>query len=108
MQRRILVASLARVLRDNLVIEGFQVRCVCDGNLAIRAARDFAPDLVLLDIALPGKNGFELCAGWRQSKRFPIIGDGYCLASESANRLSATEPAAVDDKQVAMDVSGRG
>jgi len=77
MKKRILVVEddpvLARVLQDNLVFEGFQVRCVADGNLAAAVARDFAPDLMLLDINLPGKNGLELCAGWRRSSRTPII-----------------------------------
>ena len=77
MTKRILVveddAGLARVLRDNLVFEGFQVQWVADGNLAVDAARAFAPDLVLLDITLPGKSGLELCRIWREGRRIPIV-----------------------------------
>lgn len=77
MKKRILVveddAALARVLRDNLGFEGFQVQCVADGALAINAARAFAPDLVLLDIMLPGKSGLDLCRIWREGSRLPVI-----------------------------------
>jgi len=77
MNKRILVveddAALARVLCDNLAFEGFDVRCVGDGNLVLNVARDFAPDLVLLDIMLPGRDGFELIGLLRQGGRVPII-----------------------------------
>jgi DNA-binding response OmpR family regulator len=77
MKKRVLVVEddpvLTRVLQDNLTFEGFEVRSVADGDLAQNAARDFAPDLVLLDVNLPGKSGFDLCAAWRQGSRTPII-----------------------------------
>jgi DNA-binding response OmpR family regulator len=75
--RRILVVEddpvLTRVLRDNLTFEGFDVRCVADGHGAFSAAREFSPDLVLLDVMLPGQSGFEVCARWRTASRTPII-----------------------------------
>ena len=77
MKKRVLVVEddpvLTRVLHDNLVFEGFDVQCVSDGNLAAGAAKEFAPDLVLLDVNLPGKSGFDLAAAWRQGSRTPII-----------------------------------
>jgi two-component system response regulator VicR len=77
MKKRILIveddAPLARILADNLAFEGFDVRRVADGHLAINAAATFAPDLVVLDINLPGLNGFELCRIWREDLRIPII-----------------------------------
>jgi DNA-binding response OmpR family regulator len=77
MKKRILIveddAALARVLRDNLVFEGYQVESVADGSLAINVARTFAPDLVVLDITLPGKSGLELCQIWREGLRIPVI-----------------------------------
>jgi DNA-binding NarL/FixJ family response regulator len=64
MTERILVLGndsvLAEVLRDVLVSEGYEVRSVSDGNAAIEAARECCPDLVLLDIDLPGRNGLAL------------------------------------------------
>jgi DNA-binding response OmpR family regulator len=77
MKKRILVieddAALARVLKDNLVFEGFEVECVADGNLVLPKAKSFAPDLVVLDIMLPGADGFELCGTLRQRGRTPIL-----------------------------------
>jgi two-component system, OmpR family, response regulator VicR len=76
-KQRVLVVEddpvLSRVLHDNLVFEGFQVRCVADGLLATGTAREFAPDLVLLDVNLPGQSGFDLTRQWRQSGGMPII-----------------------------------
>jgi DNA-binding response OmpR family regulator len=76
-KQRILIveddAGLARVLTDNLTFEGFQVQSVADGRLAIATAKSFAPNLIILDVMLPGKNGFELCRVWREGPRIPII-----------------------------------
>jgi DNA-binding response OmpR family regulator len=65
--------SLARVLADSLVDEGFQTQLAADGNSAISLAKSFAPDLVLLDIGVPGKSGLELCRLWREGPRIPVI-----------------------------------
>jgi DNA-binding response OmpR family regulator len=77
MKRRILIvednAGLASVLSDNLILEGFDVRTVDDGNLAITRSREFAPDLIILDVMLPGKDGFELCGLLRHGRRTPVI-----------------------------------
>jgi DNA-binding response OmpR family regulator len=77
MKKRVLVVEddpvLTRVLHDNLAFEGFDVQCVSDGNAATSAAKTFAPDLVLLDVNLPGKSGFELVESWRENQRTSII-----------------------------------
>src|SRR5258708_7041117 len=75
--RRILVVeddrALATVLKIKLTLEGFEVECAGDGTHAASAVRSFAPDLIVLDVTLPGTNGFELCRMWRDSLRIPII-----------------------------------
>jgi DNA-binding response OmpR family regulator len=77
MKKQILIveddASLARVLRDNLTFDGFDVTCVTDGGAALQIVREFPPDLVVLDLMLPGISGFELCGMLRQRGRTPII-----------------------------------
>src|SRR5262249_61719055 len=78
MKRRILVVeddvSLARVLCDNLVYEGFDVALAADGNRALKEHRTFNPDLVLLDLTLPGIDGFEVCRKLnREQSRTGII-----------------------------------
>ena len=65
MKRRILVveddSSSARVLCDNLLYEGFDVALAPDGDRALKEHHAFNPDLVLLDLALPKVDGFEVC-----------------------------------------------
>jgi two-component system response regulator VicR len=77
MTMRILIVdddvALARVLRDNLVVEGFEVSCVTDGDRAITSIREHAVDLVVLDVMLPGRDGFALCEVLSQCGRTPII-----------------------------------
>ncbi|MCX6550682.1 MAG: response regulator transcription factor [Acidobacteria bacterium] len=77
MKKRILVVeddeALGWMLCDNLTFEGFEVQHVGDGNLALTVAREFAPDLVVLDVMLPGRDGFDLVGLLRQSGPVPII-----------------------------------
>ncbi|MFN7917785.1 MAG: response regulator transcription factor [Vicinamibacterales bacterium] len=77
MKKRVLVVEddpvLTRVLRDNLTFEGFEVESVADGAEAQAVAHQFAPDLVLLDVNLPGRSGFDLCQAWRERSQVPII-----------------------------------
>jgi len=77
MNKRILIveddAALARVLSDNLKFSGFEVETVDDGDAAFLRMRAFSPDLVLLDVMLPGVDGFELCGLIRQGGRTPVI-----------------------------------
>jgi two-component system, OmpR family, response regulator VicR len=77
MKKRILIveddAAMARVLSDNLTFSGFDVEHVDDGTKVIRGMRAFSPDLVLLDLALPGIDGFKLCGLIRQGGRTPVI-----------------------------------
>jgi DNA-binding response OmpR family regulator len=66
MSTRILIVeddrAIARLLRDNLEYEGFEVEWAATGAEAIAKAQSFAPALVLLDLMLPpGVDGYELC-----------------------------------------------
>ena len=65
--------TLRRLLRDNLVFEGYRVEAVADGKSAIAHVRSSAPDLVVLDLTLPDIDGMELCPVLRQSGKVPII-----------------------------------
>ena len=77
MKKRILVAeddaALARVLKDNLLSQGFDVDWVGGGDLVEDRARDFAPDLVILDVMLPGKSGFDLLASLKERSRTAVM-----------------------------------
>ena len=66
--------GIALGLEDDLKMEGYQVEVVSDGLTACRRARETAFDLVLLDVMLPGKDGFEVCRELRRSGlRTPIL-----------------------------------
>ena len=52
--------AIALGLEDDLKLEGYEVELACDGVTASRRARETAFDLILLDIMLPGKDGFEV------------------------------------------------
>ncbi len=77
MKKRILVVEddngLAQVICDNLAIEGYAVDRVADGNEAIDTARRVSPDLVILDVMLPGRDGFEICGLLRRGGQTPIV-----------------------------------
>jgi len=67
---------LAMLLKNRLQKEEFAVTLVGDGNAALRALADTSPDLLLLDIILPGPSGFEILEKLRKSdatKQLPIM-----------------------------------
>ena len=67
-------ADLAFGLEDDLKVEGYQVEIAGDGEKASRRAREEAWDLILLDVMLPRKDGFEVCRELRRAGvRTPII-----------------------------------
>ncbi len=65
--------SLRETLAYNLKREEYSVQAVGDGKLALEAARKHHPDLVLLDLMLPGMDGFEVCRILRQEMNIPIL-----------------------------------
>jgi DNA-binding response OmpR family regulator len=66
-------ATMARVLRYRLSHAGYRVSSAVDGMQALRLAREDRPDLLLLDVMLPGIDGFELCRVLRGETDAPII-----------------------------------
>ena len=77
MNKRVLVVEddpgLARVLRDNLLVDGYEVDCVDDGLRALPRARVFMPDVIVLDIMLPNVDGFAICESLRQNFTTPVL-----------------------------------
>src|SRR5690625_4088228 len=64
---------IADILKFNLEKEGYSVICAYDGDEAIKLAETENPDLILLDIMLPGKDGNEVCREVRKTQTMPII-----------------------------------
>jgi two-component system alkaline phosphatase synthesis response regulator PhoP len=78
MKTRILIIedepALSMTIRDELEFEGFEVSVIEDGDRALERMLADPPDLAVLDLMLPGKSGFEVCAEVRrQGLATPII-----------------------------------
>jgi DNA-binding response OmpR family regulator len=64
---------LRETLEYNLVRQGYEVHTAADGHTALDIARQERPDLLVLDIMLPGLDGFEVCRVLRQEMSVPIL-----------------------------------
>jgi len=64
---------IADILEFNLKKEGFTVYCAYDGEEALEKVEEVKPDLMLLDIMLPKRDGMEVCREVRKKYDFPII-----------------------------------
>lgn len=59
--------SIALALEEDLLHEGYQTEVVCDGHAAVERGGAGAFDLILLDVMLPGRDGFEVCRELRRA-----------------------------------------
>jgi DNA-binding response OmpR family regulator len=77
MPGRILIVEddnmLAKVIGDNLRFAGYEISAAAEGHEAVARLRTFQPDLVLLDLMLPDRSGFDLCGVLRQGGRTPVV-----------------------------------
>ncbi len=78
MNKKILIVddekSIVDILKFNLEKEGFDTLCAYDGLSGLELARREGPDLMLLDVMLPGMDGFQVCQTLRgEGKSIPII-----------------------------------
>ena len=65
--------KLAALLRDYLQAAGHRVTCLDNGLAVVPAVRSAEPDLILLDIMLPGRDGLEICRELRTFSEVPIM-----------------------------------
>ena len=65
--------ALQETLAYNLTRQGYTVESIGDGLAALESARRFRPDLIILDLMLPGIDGFEVCRILRQEMNVPIL-----------------------------------
>jgi two-component system, OmpR family, KDP operon response regulator KdpE len=77
MAERILVvddeAQITRVLRTALTAQGYDVRAANDPEEALRTFEEWAPDLMITDLMMPGMTGVELCRAARKTSKAPIL-----------------------------------
>jgi len=65
--------NISRLEQLYLEKEGYEVRTAADGNAAVEAFRTLPPDLVILDVMLPGMDGYEVLKTVRRSGSIPVI-----------------------------------
>lgn len=77
MAERVLVvddeAQITRVLRTALSAQGYDVRAANEPEEALRIFEDWAPDLMVTDLMMPGMTGVELCRAIRKKSKMPIL-----------------------------------
>ncbi|MFL5897291.1 MAG: response regulator transcription factor [Solirubrobacterales bacterium] len=87
-------ADIADVLRRSLRNEGYDVRTSADGIEALDVAAAFFPDLVVLDLGLPGLDGVEVCRRLRSDGDVPIL--MLTARAETENRVAGLDSGADD------------
>lgn len=72
--RTILIADdepdILEIINFNLTAEGYHIVTAANGNEAIESAKQYKPDLIILDVMMPGRTGLEVCKILRSSKEF--------------------------------------
>ena len=87
--------AIVEILKFNLQREGYETLEALDGAEGLELARSADPDLMLLDVMLPGMNGFDICAALRQEGRtVPIL--MLTAREEEADKVFGLEAGADD------------
>ncbi|HSJ83792.1 MAG TPA: response regulator transcription factor [Acidimicrobiia bacterium] len=86
--------KIARLVRDYLTEAGFEVTLAANGPAALAAARSQRPDLVILDLGLPGMDGYDVTRWIRAQSSIPII--MLTARSEETDRIVGLELGADD------------
>ncbi len=97
-QRRILVVDdepqITRVLRTTLSSHGYGVHTAADGDEALEVMREWPPDLIITDLAMPNMAGLELCRRVRTKMVIPII--VLSVRGEEKTKIEALDAGADD------------
>ena len=86
--------SIARIVRDYLAHAGFQVELAADGDAALSLARSVKPDLVILDLRLPKRDGLDVARELRRFSEAPIV--MLTARGEESDRVAGLELGADD------------
>ncbi len=86
--------QITRVLRTSLTAQGYEIRVANDGDTALEIVKDFAPDLVITDLAMPNMNGIELCRQLRRVSQVPIL--VLSVRGEERSKVQALDSGADD------------
>jgi DNA-binding response OmpR family regulator len=69
-------AVILRLLQVNFGLEGFEVRTAIHGEDALQQAKDMSPDVILLDVMMPGLDGWEVCRRLKEDEalaKTPVV-----------------------------------
>lgn len=95
---RILVVDdetqITRVLRTSLSVQGYDIRVANDGEMALEIMKDWAPNLIITDLAMPNLNGVQLCRHVRTTSEVPII--VLSVRGEERQKIEALDAGADD------------
>ncbi len=101
MAKKILIADdqkfSLQMLRDALIAHGFKVFEAADGASACRQAEEILPDLILMDMIMPGLDGVEACRRIKQNRATSAIPIIMLTANKDKERLVAAFKAGADD-----------
>jgi two-component system KDP operon response regulator KdpE len=86
--------QITRVLRTSLNAQGYDIRVANDGETALEIMKDFTPDLVITDLAMPNMNGIELCRRLREVSQVPIL--VLSVRGEERSKIEALDSGADD------------
>jgi two-component system KDP operon response regulator KdpE len=86
--------QITRVLRTSLSAQGYEIRVANDGETALEIVKDFAPDVVITDLAMPNMNGIELCRQLRKVSQVPIL--VLSVRGEERSKIEALDSGADD------------
>jgi two-component system, OmpR family, KDP operon response regulator KdpE len=87
-------AQITRVLRTSLSTHGYDIRVANDGETALEIMKDWTPDLVITDLAMPNMDGLELCRRLRVKTQVPII--VLSVRGEERTKVKALDAGADD------------
>jgi two-component system KDP operon response regulator KdpE len=95
---RILVVDdetqITRVLRTSLSAQAYEIRVANDGEMALEIMKDWSPNLIITDLAMPNLNGVQLCRQIRATSEIPII--VLSVRGEERQKIEALDAGADD------------
>ncbi len=97
--------NLAELYQETLTDERFGVRAVADGALALATARDYQPDLILLDLLLPGIDGSTLLRMFKEDDKLRSVPVIILTNISSADKIKELMTIGASDYILKVDVT---